>query len=162
MQSREKNQRRLESGKILCTWTWSQGEWDSLARSIQAIKPPFSTHILQTIKFIMVIIGLVIVFRMIRRIPLSSLWEFESILGFIVLFILFVFLSWFLEWFNRTYFPKPQPGQTPVCIIARTGVRLGDRFFFWKSPLVEISTYSRQNSAFKTLSPFSLQPVKKS
>ena len=30
------------------------------------------------------------------------------------------------------------------------------------TPLVEISTYSRQNSAFKTLSPFSLQPVKKS
>ena len=32
----------------------------------------------------------------------------------------------------------------------------------WVTPLVEISTYSRQNSAFKTLSPFSLQPVKKS
>ena len=33
---------------------------------------------------------------------------------------------------------------------------------FFETPLVEISTYSRQNSAFKTLSPFSLQPVKKS
>jgi hypothetical protein len=136
--------KRLEEGDIIASWEWPQASWNEIAR-FYAGNSDFLLEIFFRKGFFPIITiaiasSLSFIFIQKTQKPAqqvsSSLTLIDKLAMFGIVALLILIAIWLLRWLHDYFYLRPKKDEEPSIVIGRNGIKLGNRIFFFKPPMV--------------------------